>query len=195
MVVSWPSSRSRLQVDPYEQNDMMESRFRFFYFPCTLSKHQKREMPPRARCFARWLVRPCAAGMPPTAHSASHKRDPAYGAPCRGGASDIGRGGCPRLDGDPWRRGTRRWSLCQPILLGRLGSLVDAVLAHLRPAFAVLAQARGKSRRGGCLPGCRRRQFRVSAMPPSHAALMTIVNLSEFLTARMDCAKRKLAKP
>ena len=45
----------RLQVDAEEQNRMMDARFQFFHFARSLSKHEKVECAPCARCFAEWL--------------------------------------------------------------------------------------------------------------------------------------------
>ena len=55
-----------LHVKAYEQDDMMEARFRFFHFPCTLTKYQNREVAPCAACFARWVME--ANSYQPTAH-------------------------------------------------------------------------------------------------------------------------------
>ena len=54
----------QLQVDVYEQNGMMDARFRFFHFPCTLTREQKKVIPPCARCFAKWVL---ASEAPPPA--------------------------------------------------------------------------------------------------------------------------------
>eukprot|EP00973_Karenia_brevis_P036865 5079268-Karenia_brevis.AAC.1 len=53
-----------LCVNPYEQNDMMDARFRFFHFPCTLTKAQKKEVKACHRCFAEWILRDTAPQLP-----------------------------------------------------------------------------------------------------------------------------------
>ena len=45
-----------LQVSEDVQNDMMDARFSYYYFPRTLLAHQKVEVPPCPRCFASWLL-------------------------------------------------------------------------------------------------------------------------------------------
>ena len=44
-----------LQLDPYDQNEMMDARFTFFHFPCTLPKAGRRDVSPCPKCFAKWV--------------------------------------------------------------------------------------------------------------------------------------------
>ena len=54
----------RLQVDPEEQNRMMDARFQSFHFPRSLTKWEKVECPPCPRCFAAWLCQGSASPEP-----------------------------------------------------------------------------------------------------------------------------------
>ena len=45
-----------LQVNAAEQDDMMDARFQYFFFPHTLKKEEKVEVAPCAHCFAKWVV-------------------------------------------------------------------------------------------------------------------------------------------
>lgn len=47
---------SSLQVDPDEQNDMMNARFKFFRHPVPVPIAHRRNVQPCARCFAGWLA-------------------------------------------------------------------------------------------------------------------------------------------
>lgn len=49
-----------MQVDPYDQNEMMDARFTYFHFPCSLPKKDRRVVSPCPKCFARWVC-----SMPP----------------------------------------------------------------------------------------------------------------------------------
>jgi hypothetical protein len=45
----------RLQVNAEEQNRMMDSRFRAFFFPRSLAEHEKLTTPACKHCFAKWV--------------------------------------------------------------------------------------------------------------------------------------------
>jgi hypothetical protein len=54
-----------LQVNSTEQNDMMDARFQYFFFPRTLTAREKVDVPSCASCFSKWVCSDGDVGPPP----------------------------------------------------------------------------------------------------------------------------------
>ena len=59
-----PEEARKLELNAREQNEMMDARFNYFHFPCSLSKKKKVKVKTCKKCFALWLVSGLSVGLP-----------------------------------------------------------------------------------------------------------------------------------